>query len=1758
MLESRCQEDSFKSHKDKKVTTATAGLLRLFFAWGCVLIFSCLIQSVSAQVFPVQVNTQIMPPFTPYLSDYTAPGLQKLMVQIRVNDPTLSDYTCKLRLTIEGVNISIRTRQSFVPRPITLQGGGVPQIFYGEDLAEYFDPNALDFAGISRNDYQKGAKLPEGLYRFTIEVLDYNRGTTVSNKGTAMAWVVLNDPPLLNLPRLQSKVSIVNPTNIPFTWTPRHTGSPNAAFTTEYVFRIVEIWPAGRNPYDAFLSEPVLYETVTNQTQVIYGPAEPALLPGRQYAWQVQARDTEGRDLFKNQGKSEVFVFQFGDELGIPESLTLQSSSASSLTVRWEQPVAGSDPVSYRVRYRPHGNRQTEAWYEATTQDQWRALTFLQPATEYEVQVRAEQAVQNSDYSPVQVFKTAEMGANEFVCRPDVSPPPVPATQTPLFALSMNDTIKAGGYSVLVREVKPGAAAGSYTGTGVAIVPWFNDAKVRVTFENIRVNQQFWLTSGEIKTVWDANSKFLIKSQQPTNPANAPRTGEVPVNLVATDSLVEIKGAAIVSVTKDDEGNIVVQTSDGATKVLAKGESYSITDEVGNGYVVDKDGNITKTTATEAIAANQRGDRNYNIQLRFEKGEGKFGFDEKKYDALAQYYQQLEDGNFIAWKAVSSTPDKVSAALTATGIDSRKIHFDLSGTPVMADANGSKFTLALTGKAEGTAEELLALYTAAEGAKDEVLGKLNVVSYSQLTRNLVIVPVNNVKLPTQLTTTILSQKLSEIYSQAVTSWQVSFADKITVTLGDKFDDGETGLLTNYTDDMKKVIRAFGNLQNDTYYLFLVEKPKSGADAFGYMPRSKQAGFIFVDNHHDDADKLVNTIAHELGHGAFHLKHTFSEISALAEGSTANLMDHTNGSGTELNKYQWDFIHDPASVIALFDDDEEGQNLNVALFEESTQLTDNSTLGATVKCNSKLVLLGSNVVAEFDEATWQSVNGKLNIDNNRLQSFQIGSDVYRPMFNVEKEGGKYKGPISSYYFVCWEKVKQVANDSKSGIRSFYLSDKDGKQHLVYTGVSSSPYAIALHNINGCAGKEVIGNNLNCYTVKASDCSTGNSNLAGTGQKKGVVKDFTNEGVDLSEIADLLAGKEVQSDRLRGKIQTTHAILFLTSTKTSDADYQFVQEYVPKGDTIKLWIHKDAEGKWFVKNAPNFDKISTAYNKIYAGYSFDLNKELATLNYGAKELATALYKISDWLSSVISQAYIPESWWNCDDKSKYDPPLYIKIVQIMLAPFATLVEQLAYKIDPTLEQQVKASAGQLTFAAIAGIWDGFVGMFDALPQAVKMLTMSFADDPKAQNEYSKFSKLIDDQGGGFPGFCSVMWQGLKSQFDIGKPCVFAHTVGEFGFAVLAAIYTGGAGASSKVGQIIQSTLKVLDRLDVLGNAIGSVSSKALKVVFRGASKVITVSTRAGLDIIECTIEGGRYSFKVLNAARKAFNQVDWSFVKEVAYYGLDGNTYTQKVWSDQPLQDYMLKMKAILRDENGNVVRNEQGEMLAVMQNTSDNTDVRTVVIKDDDGAVSKSMDEVARVTDNVIENVDVYEEVAEKSSQNLPLSEVETKELDDLTKVDEAAYNDPTIKTDENYRKKMGQKHGGKGRATKDWRKQAIGTNKNHAKIKDDLCQTLQDLGATDIRVNQAHTDINGMALGINRPDIQFNFADNQGNIRRYYVEIDANASGRGEPHKIRIQRNDTGANLARDALPDDLKHIELQINGKKLSLEGSVTLWQFD
>ncbi|WP_224244933.1 hypothetical protein [Hyalangium gracile] len=89
--------------------------------------------------------------------------------------------------------------------------------------------------------------------------------------------------------------------------------------------------------------------------------------------------------------------------------------------------------------------------------------------------------------------------------------------------------------------------------------------------------------------------------------------------------------------------------------------------------------------------------------------------------------------------------------------------------------------------------------------------------------------------------------------------------------------------------------------------------------------------------------------------------------------------------------------------------------------------------------------------------------------------------------------------------------------------------------------------------------------------------------------------------------------------------------------------------------------------------------------------------------------------------------------------------------------------------------------------------------------------------------------------------------------------------------------------------------------------------------------------------------------------------------------------------------------------------------------------------------------------------------------------------------------------------------------------------RQNAQLQRDIKYLQDELGAENIRVNQQQlTFKNGQRVGINRPDLQFDY-----NNRRYSVEYDSPTSGRGPGHQSRLTANDSEAIIIRIIIPEE-------------------------
>ncbi len=262
----------------------------------------------------VNVSIHITPPYSTKISDYTMQPNKILATLVNVT-PDFQALQVYLGGSIQGEGgIRISTRPGSRPAdPITLQPG-VPYILNPSNLSAIFSPDQLVYEGITQREIIYGNGLPEDVYTICLRVYDYTSQQPLSEEapsGCSNPFEVRSlEPPLILLPYCQDTVQALHPQNVLITWT-RPAGAP---LNVQYRLRIVEIHPPGHDPNDALnsASAPLFLETNVMGNAFVMGPAQPAMVQGKTYAFTVTAFDPMNRIAFRNRGTSEVCSFTYG------------------------------------------------------------------------------------------------------------------------------------------------------------------------------------------------------------------------------------------------------------------------------------------------------------------------------------------------------------------------------------------------------------------------------------------------------------------------------------------------------------------------------------------------------------------------------------------------------------------------------------------------------------------------------------------------------------------------------------------------------------------------------------------------------------------------------------------------------------------------------------------------------------------------------------------------------------------------------------------------------------------------------------------------------------------------------------------------------------------------------------------------------------------------------------------------------------------------------------------------------------------------------------------------------------------------------------------------------------------------------------------------------------------------------------------------------------------------------------------------------
>jgi len=190
-----------------------------FFRRSSLLVVMALLLSLCVQAQNViTMATQVIPPYSPYLSDYTS--YNNRLVLMLSNNVTNATQEIRLVGELTGSNgVSLSIPLSYIPpQPITLFPRQTLRLT-GHQLSDYINENAVQLTGITQQELTIGNGLPEGNYQLCLRAVDYRTGRFLSMPepmGCAYFTITHLEPPFVVQPACGEMMAQTRPQNIFF------------------------------------------------------------------------------------------------------------------------------------------------------------------------------------------------------------------------------------------------------------------------------------------------------------------------------------------------------------------------------------------------------------------------------------------------------------------------------------------------------------------------------------------------------------------------------------------------------------------------------------------------------------------------------------------------------------------------------------------------------------------------------------------------------------------------------------------------------------------------------------------------------------------------------------------------------------------------------------------------------------------------------------------------------------------------------------------------------------------------------------------------------------------------------------------------------------------------------------------------------------------------------------------------------------------------------------------------------------------------------------------------------------------------------------------------------------------------------------------------------------------------------------------------------------------------------------------------------
>lgn len=482
-------------------------LIFLVLCWGGK-------QPLRAQYYPIHATVQWPSPQSPYLSDYYSGSRDRLIVNLLNRDLQQPLLFARLRIRIKSTGFLATSREE-INYPMLELSANVPTRLTNIDLSPYLQPQNLQINGRLHN-----GQLPTGYTEFSVQVVDYYTGRTLSAWHTGRSYLDVKKPPILNFPEKDARIGVTEPLYLRFQWMPRHQGLAG----TVYEFVLKELPNNGAAPQSAFAYGNEIYRVRTRNTTLNYTHLDPVLFPNRCYAWQVQAIARDGVDevgMFENGGYSEINWFYLTDDCQAPTGLRAHPRFAK-VDLSWNK-VIGT--TGYVVECRPKGKFDNYEWSRTQIVGEHLTLAQLKLGWTYEWRVGTLCTDDHPVFSGVSEFTLSKQN-EELLADCGKEPVRKDLSQEPNLRIKAGDIVTIGGdYPMTIIEAVP-LGDGWYSGRGKTRLKTIIDAPVALRFDRLRINVDNFQIDGTVEASYDekkgkiANLDYVDDGGKDVKPAS--------------------------------------------------------------------------------------------------------------------------------------------------------------------------------------------------------------------------------------------------------------------------------------------------------------------------------------------------------------------------------------------------------------------------------------------------------------------------------------------------------------------------------------------------------------------------------------------------------------------------------------------------------------------------------------------------------------------------------------------------------------------------------------------------------------------------------------------------------------------------------------------------------------------------------------------------------------------------------------------------------------------------------------------------------------------------------------------------------------------------------------------------------------------------------------------------------------------------------------------------------------------------------------